>query len=31
MYKVERLSLEEVECLKTIISTYKLPCELNLG
>lgn len=31
MYKIERLSLEEVECLKTIISTYKLPCELCTG
>lgn len=31
MDKVERLSLEEIECLKTIISEYKLPCELSLG
>lgn len=31
MYKIERLSLEEVECLEKIISTYKLPCELCIG
>ena len=31
MYKIERLSLEEVECLKAVISAYKLPCELNIG
>ena len=31
MDKIERLSLEEIECLKTIISTYKLPCELCIG
>lgn len=31
MYKIERLSLEEVECLKAIILTYKLPCTLCIG
>lgn len=31
MDKVERLNLEEIECLKTIISEYKLPYELSLG
>lgn len=31
MNKVERLNLQEIECLKTIISTYKLPCELSIG
>ena len=31
MDNVERLTLEEIECLKTIISEYKLPCELSLG
>lgn len=31
MNKVERLNSEEVECLKTIISKYELPCELLLG
>ena len=31
MDKVERLNLEEIECLKTIISKYELPCELILG
>ena len=31
MNKVERLNLEETECLKTIISKYKLPYELFLG
>ena len=31
MDKVERLNLEEIECLNTIISTYKLPCELCIG
>ena len=31
MYKVERLNLEEAECLRAIISTYKLSCELCIG
>lgn len=31
MDKVERLNSEEIECLETIISEYKLPCELILG
>lgn len=31
MDKVERLNLEEIECLNAVIAAYKLPCELSIG